>query len=53
MRFRPVLWISELAMHGRDIRSRLEPKAHLSDESLPVLMDVVLEQLVRFQFKFR
>lgn len=50
MRFRPDLWISELAMHGWDIRSRLEPEAHLSDESLSVLMDMVPGQLTRFIF---
>ena len=50
MRFRPDLWISELSMHGWDIRSRLEPEAHLSDESLPVLMDVLPGQLTRFRF---
>ena len=36
-RIRPVrsfvdLWMRELAMHGWDIRSRLEPSAHLSTE---------------------
>ncbi len=53
LRFRPDLWISELAMHGWDIRSRLELESHLSDESLPVLMDVVPGQLVRFIFSPR
>lgn len=53
MRFRPDLWISELAMHGWDIRSRLEPDAHLSDDSLPVLMDVAPGQLTRFIFSPR
>ncbi len=53
LRFRPDLWISELAMHGWDIRSRLELEAHLSDESLPVLMDVVPGQLIRFIFNPR
>ncbi len=37
-------------MHGWDIRSRLEPEAHLSDESLPVLMDVLPGQLTIFRF---
>lgn len=50
MRFRPDLWISELATHGWDIRSRLEPEAHLSDESLQVLMDMVPAQLTRWIF---
>ena len=53
MRYRPDLWISELAMHGWDIRSRLEPEAHLSDESLPVLMDVAPGQLTIFRFSPR
>ncbi len=53
MRYRPDLWISELAMHGWDIRSRLDPEAHLSDECLPVLMDVVPGQLTRFIFSPR
>ena len=50
MRYRPDQWISELAMHGWDIRSRLEPEAHLSNESLPVLMDMVPGQLTRWIF---
>lgn len=41
MRYRPDLWISELAMHGWDIRSRFETEVHLSDDSLPVMMDVL------------
>jgi len=35
------LRLFELALHGWDIRSRLEPDAHLSDESLPVLMGLI------------
>jgi hypothetical protein len=50
LRLRPDLWISELAVHGWDIRSRFMPEAHLSDESLPVMMDVVPGQLERFIF---
>ena len=50
LRFRPDLWISELAMHGWDIRSRFEPHAHLSNESLPVWMDVIPGQLTIFRF---
>ena len=53
LRYRPDLWVSELAMHGWDIRSRLEPEAHFSDESLPVVLDVVPGQLVRFLFSAR
>ena len=36
------LRIMELVMHGWDIRSRLEPEAHLEPESLPVFMDLLL-----------
>lgn len=50
LRFRPDLWIQELVMHGWDIRSRLEPEARLSNESLPVLMNVIPGQLERFIF---
>ena len=53
LRLRPDLWIAELAMHGWDIRSRLETEAHLSDESLPVSMDVVTVYLPRFVFSPR
>ncbi len=41
MGYRPTLWISELVMHGWDIRSAFDPEAHLSDENLPVLMDLI------------
>ena len=51
LRFHPDLRISELAMHGWDIRSKLEPEAHLSDESLPALMDMLPSQLERFIFR--
>jgi hypothetical protein len=45
-RIRPVrsfvdLWIRELAMHGWDIRSRLEPSAHLSAESVSICMETM------------
>jgi len=50
MRLRPDLWISELAMHGWDIRSRFAPEAHLSGESLPVFMDMLPLQVTRFFF---
>src|SRR2546429_9175748 len=33
--------LGELVIHGWDIRSRFEPKAPLSPETLPVLLDVV------------
>src|SRR2546429_4679250 len=49
-RIRPVrsfvdLWLRELAMHGLDIRSRLEPSAHLSAESLPIFMETMARTL--------
>ena len=31
----------ELSMHGWDIRSSLEPSAHLSAESIPAIMDLI------------
>lgn len=39
----------ELAVHGWDIRSSLEPEAHLSDESLPILMGLI-PQLIGWSF---
>ena len=51
LRHRPDLRISELAMHGWDIRSRLESEAHLSEESLPVFMDMLPAQLERFMLR--
>jgi uncharacterized protein (TIGR03083 family) len=50
LRFRPPNRLSELVLHGWDIRSRLEPDAHLSDESVPVLVDVVLGPVMRWLF---
>ena len=35
------LRLTELAMHGWDMRSRLEPEAHLPTESLPAFVDVI------------
>ncbi len=40
--------ILELAVHGWDISSRLEPAAHLSTETLPVLSDFVGQRAVNF-----
>ena len=48
LRVRLDIRISELVMHGWDIRSGLEPDAHLSEESLPVFMDMLPAQLERF-----
>ena len=39
------LRIAELSIHEWDIRSGLEPSAHLSAKSLPVVTDVVLERI--------
>ena len=44
------LYITELGMHGWDIRSRLEPVAHLSTESLPVFLDF-MPDLIRWTFQ--
>ena len=38
-------------MHGWDIRSRFEEDAHLSEESLPVFIDMIPVQLERFIFR--
>jgi uncharacterized protein (TIGR03083 family) len=35
------LRLTELVMHGWDIRSRLQPDAHLTPESLPAFMDII------------
>jgi hypothetical protein len=45
-RVRPVrsfvdMWMHELAMHGWDIRSRLEPSAHVSTESVSIFMETI------------
>jgi len=50
MRYRPDLWISELAVHGWDIRSGLNPEAHLSDESLPATVDITTLAIPRWAF---
>jgi uncharacterized protein (TIGR03083 family) len=44
------LYITELGMHGWDIRSQLEPVAHLSTESLPVFLDF-MPDLIRWTFQ--
>jgi uncharacterized protein (TIGR03083 family) len=46
MRFRPAIRLSELVLHGWDIRSRLAPDAHLTEETLPVLVDIILGPLL-------
>ena len=42
LRHRPADRLLELVVHGWDIRSRLEPDTHLLDESVPVLVEVIL-----------
>jgi hypothetical protein len=42
MQFRPAIRLLELAIHGWDIRSRLVSDAHLTDESIPVIVDIIL-----------
>jgi uncharacterized protein (TIGR03083 family) len=48
VRFRVETRLVELAIHGWDIRSRLEPVAHLSAETLPVLSDWVGQRALNF-----
>jgi hypothetical protein len=42
LRLRPANRLFELMLHGWDIRSRLEADAHLSDKSVPALVEAVL-----------
>ena len=51
LRFRPDLRLFELALHGWDIRSRLEPDAHLAPESLPVALGLVCGPLTNWIFR--
>ena len=46
------LRISELAMHSHDIRSALEPEAHLSPDTLPTFMDLGPTIALRWGFTF-
>jgi hypothetical protein len=46
MQFRPAIRLSELVLHGWDIRSRLAPDTPLTAESLPVLVDVICGPLL-------
>jgi uncharacterized protein (TIGR03083 family) len=50
LRHRPADRLLELVVHGWDIRSRLEPDTHLSDESVPVLVEVILGRVFRWLF---
>jgi hypothetical protein len=45
------LRISELAMHSHDIRSALEPEAHLSPDTLPTFMDLGPQVALRWGFR--
>ena len=50
LRHRPADRLLELVVHGWDIRSRLEPEAHLTAESVPVLVEVILWRVFRWVF---
>ena len=50
LRHRPADRLLELVVHGWDIRSRREPDARLSDESVPVLVEVILGRIFRWLF---
>ncbi len=50
LRHRPADRLLELVVHGWDIRSRLESDAHLSDASVPVLVEVILGRVFRWLF---
>jgi uncharacterized protein (TIGR03083 family) len=41
LRYRPAIRLSELVIHGWDIRSRLATDAHLTAETLPLLVDLI------------
>jgi uncharacterized protein (TIGR03083 family) len=51
LRLRPALRLSELVLHGWDIRSRLEANVHLPAESLPVLLGLVCGPFTRWLFR--
>jgi uncharacterized protein (TIGR03083 family) len=51
LRLRPALRLGELALHGWDIRSRLEPDVHLPAESLPVVLGLVCGPFTRWLFR--
>jgi uncharacterized protein (TIGR03083 family) len=46
MRFRPAIRLLELVTHSWDIRSRLVADAHLTEESLPVIVDIIVGPLL-------
>jgi uncharacterized protein (TIGR03083 family) len=46
MRFRPAIRLSELVIHGWDIRSRLGSDAHLTAENLPVMVELIFGPLL-------
>jgi len=51
LRHIPADWLLELVVHGWDIRSRLESDAHLSEASVPVLVEVSLGRACRWRFQ--
>jgi uncharacterized protein (TIGR03083 family) len=50
MRSRPTIRLCELVVHGWDIHSRLDLDAHLSDESLPVLVEAAFKTSMGWGF---
>src|SRR6266567_2865385 len=51
LRHIPADWLVELVVHGWDIRSRLEADAHLSEASVPVVVEVSLGRACRWRFQ--
>lgn len=51
LRHIPANWLLELVVHGWDIRSRLESDAHLSEASVPVVLEVSLGRACRWRFQ--
>lgn len=44
LQYLPVMTVQELAVHSWDVRSVIEPSAHLSPETLPVLMERIAQR---------
>jgi uncharacterized protein (TIGR03083 family) len=51
LRLRPAVRLGELVLHGWDIRCRLEANAHLSADSLPVVLGLVCGPFTRWLFR--
>lgn len=47
------IWLTELVMHGWDIRSRLAPGAHLPPESFPTFLDMFTGAFGWFRWTLR